>query len=291
MTSFRRNQIDFSDLFLSNIDMFDKPIRIKRGDRTFCQPNWCWHKVPNQDTGFVLWFVVAGEGSLQTAHARYDLHPGDCFLLRLWDINIGEHNPARPLVVSWICFDCLDRHGQPLAPAKYPDVREHRRLPDISFFDQLIRRAIQHHADGPAHAEDARQWLNTAFREIAYHDRQLQFSGVQMEQYLLVDELCARIREHPEQIKSMKLLALQANCTVDHLIRIFKRHKGVTPWEFVIQCRIEKAGNLLRFSTHTITQIADLLGYADIYSFSKQFKSLTGQTPTLYRQAPRSDAS
>ena len=263
--------------------MFDLPLRMVRGERTFCDANWSWRNAPHQDTCLTLWFITAGDGTLRTSQAEYELHPGDCFLLRLWDSNIAHHNPAKPLVVSWACFDCLDGKEHVLPSSKCPNPREHRRIPDISFFDQLLQRAIHHFSEGPAHVAEATQWLKTALLEIAQLDRRSQFAGLALEQHLLVAALCANIREHPEKITDMPTLAVQAKGSVDHLIRICKRHKGVTPWEFVIRCRIEKAGNLLRFSSHSVSQIADLLGYADIYSFSKQFKAHTGQAPTQYR--------
>ena len=266
--------------------MFTQPLRIDRGHYTFCGPDFCWRNPLQRHTGFNLWFIAEGEGTLQTAQHHYDLHPGDCFLLRMWDVNIGMHGPDKPLVIPWICFDCLDRRGHPLPPAQSPAVREHRRIPDISFFDQLLRRVINHHAAGPAQTGEALQWLRIVLLEMAQHDQRPQLSGLELEQHLLVDALCARIREHPEEIAGMPALARQANCSVDHLIRVFRRHKGVTPWEFVIRSRIEKAANLLQCSSYSVSQIADLLGYADIYSFSKQFKAHIGQSPTQYRKLP-----
>jgi transcriptional regulator GlxA family with amidase domain len=118
------------------------------------------------------------------------------------------------------------------------------------------------------------------------HDRHSQLSGLDLEHSTMIDVLCASMREQPEKITDMQMLAKRAHCSVDHMIRIFKRHKGVTPWEFLIACRIEKASNLLRFSSHSVSQIADLVGYADIYSFCKQFKSRTGLTPSQYRKTP-----
>ena len=277
-------KIDFGGRFLSDVDMFDRPLRIVRAHRTCCAPDWNWYNTPNHHTCLNLWFIAAGEGTLQTSQNQYQLHPGDCFLLRLWETNIATHNPKQPLVVSWVCFDCLDAKGRVLPQAKRPVPREHRRIPDISFFDQLLQRAINHYAEGPARAAEAVQWLNIALLEMAQLDYQSQLSGLALEQHILVDALCAGIREHPEQITNMQMLAAQAKCSVDHLIRIFKRHKGVTPWEFVIRCRIEKASNLLRFSGHSISQVADMLGYADIYSFSRQFKAHTGRTPSQYRR-------
>ena len=264
--------------------MFEQPLRIDRSHRTSCGPAFYWRNPLRRHTGFNLWFIAEGEGTLQTSQQKYELHPGDCFLLRMWEVNIGLHGPEKQLVIPWICFDCLDGRGQPLLPAKCPSVREHRRIPDISFFDQLLRRAIDSHAAGPAQAGAAVHWLRAALLEIERQDQRPQLAGVELAQHLKVEALCARIREHPEEITDLPVLAEQASCTVDHLIRIFKHHQGVTPWEFVIRCRIEKAGHLLQCSSYTVSQIADLLGYADIYSFSKQFKAHTGQTPTQYRK-------
>ena len=279
-----RYSIDATDINLSNIGMVKHTLQIARGERTFCAPNWHWHNAPHHDTGFNLWFITAGEGTLETSQSRYVLHPGDCFLLRLWDVNIGEHNPQNPLVVSWICFDCLDARGRILTPDKCPALQEHRRIPELSFFDQVLQRAIHCHAEGPERAAEALHWLQAALFEVMQYDRQSQRSGLDLEQHLLVERLCAGIREHPEAIATLRELAVRAGCSVDHLIRLFRRYKGVTPWEFVIRCRIERSGNLLRFSSHSIAQIAELLGYADIYSFSKQFKVYTGQAPSHYRR-------
>ena len=264
--------------------MFDAPLRISRGGRAFCQGDWRWHNLPGRDHGFNLWFVAGGEGTLKTSQTTYALRPGDCFLLRMWDLNIGEHNPDNPLVVPWVCFDGLDGRGRPLSPDQCPRPREHRRIPNFSFFDELIQRVLDRYAEGESHADQAVLWLRAALGEIAQQDRRSELSGLDLEHSLMIDELCTRVREKPERFDSMDRLAEMARCSVDHLIRVFKRHKGITPWEFVIRCRVEKASNLLRFSSHTISQIADLLGYADIYSFCKQFKARTGQTPSQYRK-------
>ena len=278
------NSIDPVDQLLSNVDMFEMPLKITRGERTFCDRAWSWFNPPGTFSGYNLWLVVGGEGTLQTARAAYTLRPGDCFLLSMWETNIGKHNPDNPLVVPWLCFDALDAKGRVLPVAQLPRPIEHRRLPNFSFFDELFQRMLDRKAEGQGHADEALMWLRAALAEIAWQDRRANLSGPDLERSLMIDELCTRIRERPEQFGNMDSLAEKSHCSVDHLIRIFKQHKGVTPWEYVIRCRIEKASNLLRFSSQTVSHIADLLGHADIYSFCKQFKARTGKTPSEYRK-------
>jgi transcriptional regulator GlxA family with amidase domain len=41
----------------------------------------------------------------------------------------------------------------------------------------------------------------------------------------------------------------------------------------MIQIRIDRAQDMLRSTTQTVTQIAEALGYPDIFHFSKQFQA------------------
>lgn len=264
--------------------MLDFPLRIARGGRAGCERGWRWHNPPGRDHGFNLWFIAGGTGTLRTAQATYMLHPGDCFLLPMWAFNLGENRSSATLVVPWVCFDLLDAQGRILPPARCPRPREHRRIPNFSFFDEMIQRVLDCHTESPQRQEESVTWLRAALAEVAWQDRRAELSGVDLRQRLVIDELCVRIREKPEQFRGMAQLAAAARCSVDHLIRVFRKHRGVTPWEYVIRCRVEKAAGLLRFSSHTVSEIADLAGYADIYSFSKQFKARTGQTPSAYRR-------
>lgn len=80
-------------------------------------------------------------------------------------------------------------------------------------------------------------------------------------------------------------LAAELNCSRYHFTRVFKGITGVTPQEFVVKSRIEAAKGLLHSSSYTIGRIANLLGYKDIYFFSRQFKKKTGMSPSRYRGA------
>jgi AraC family transcriptional regulator, arabinose operon regulatory protein len=262
--------------------MFEMVLSIDRGEKTVCSRDWAWQNIPGRYTGFNLWVVLEGEGRLQTPRADYNLGAGDCFLLGMHEPIRGSHNPNRPLVVSWICFDSLDARGRAATPEACPRPREHRRIVDLFFLDQLMQRVMELHAG--KEQRSAESWLHVALLEAMKNDDRAQLSGLELEHAMRIDSLCVMMRERPEQFTGISQMAVVAHCSVDHFIRIFRRLKAVTPWEFMIRCRIEKACNLLRFSSHPVSRIADILGYADIYSFSKQFKDRTGCSPTEYRR-------
>lgn len=70
-----------------------------------------------------------------------------------------------------------------------------------------------------------------------------------------------------------------------HFCRLFKRHSGLSPKQFSICRRIEKACELLGKHDLPISQIAYRLGFNDVNEFSRQFKKFTGHTPRRYRKS------
>ncbi|MEG3987655.1 helix-turn-helix transcriptional regulator [Microcoleus sp. S28C3] len=65
--------------------------------------------------------------------------------------------------------------------------------------------------------------------------------------------------------------------------RLFKQSIGVTPHQYVIQCRIEKAKQLLKRQDLSITYISQQVGFHDQSHFSKTFCKIVGLTPKKYR--------
>lgn len=70
-----------------------------------------------------------------------------------------------------------------------------------------------------------------------------------------------------------------------YLCYMFRKYKNISPNEYVIDKRIEKAKRLLRLSEDfTIKEIAALVGYQDQYYFSRIFKTNVGVTPSSYKR-------
>lgn len=67
-----------------------------------------------------------------------------------------------------------------------------------------------------------------------------------------------------------------------HFFRTFKQVFGISPHKYLIKKRLEKASNLLKQNRYTITEVAYLIGFPDIHSFSKSFKKEFGLTPSKF---------
>jgi AraC family transcriptional regulator len=68
-----------------------------------------------------------------------------------------------------------------------------------------------------------------------------------------------------------------------HFSRSFKQAIGTTPYQYLLQQRIERAKQLLKQSDRAIVDIALACGFNSHSHLSQQFRQVTGMTPTAYR--------
>jgi len=79
-----------------------------------------------------------------------------------------------------------------------------------------------------------------------------------------------------------------AHMSRSNLMRVFRKATGQTPIEYLIRLRIQRAMELLRNSTLSVTEIAFEVGFKDSNYFTRQFRRVLGQSPRSFRQASAS---
>ena len=89
-------------------------------------------------------------------------------------------------------------------------------------------------------------------------------------------------QNYPENI-SVARLAEMSNYSLRQFIRLFKKAFGCIPTEYIANLRMQKARELLRGKTVSITDIALYCGYGDSNYFSRIFRKYNGMTPSEYR--------
>lgn len=67
------------------------------------------------------------------------------------------------------------------------------------------------------------------------------------------------------------------------LANLFKKHIDKTPLQIINERRLLEASRLLKYSDHSIQEIADILAFSDIQAFSHFFKKHTKETPSGFR--------
>ena len=69
-----------------------------------------------------------------------------------------------------------------------------------------------------------------------------------------------------------------------YLANLFSEVTGITIEHFIIAHKIERVKELLLYDELNLTQISYKLNYSSVSHLSKQFKKVTGLTPTFYKQ-------
>lgn len=76
--------------------------------------------------------------------------------------------------------------------------------------------------------------------------------------------------------------ARMCNLSKYHFLRTFKKHKGMTPHQYMVKITINKAIELLSDTNLNISEISQILGFEDQLYFSRFFKKETGFSPKNY---------
>lgn len=85
-----------------------------------------------------------------------------------------------------------------------------------------------------------------------------------LEQVLMLDEICKEIHLSKFQF-----------------IRVFKAHTGISPYRYFLNCKIERAKQLIEKNKDIYSAVA-ACGFVDLTHLNKHFKSMYGTTAHDY---------
>lgn len=92
------------------------------------------------------------------------------------------------------------------------------------------------------------------------------------------------IQQNIDKSISIEELADKACLTKSYLIRTFRQALGVTPLQYVIHKKIQRAQTLLLGSELSVQKVAEEVGMEDVSYFIRLFKKNIGFTPQEYRK-------
>jgi len=89
--------------------------------------------------------------------------------------------------------------------------------------------------------------------------------------------------EPAEKVKLSEHLSRRLFHDYTYLSNLFSTVEGVTIEQYFINQKIEKTRELLVYDEFTLTEIAHRLGYSSVAHLSRQFKKVTGMTPSQFK--------
>lgn len=113
------------------------------------------------------------------------------------------------------------------------------------------------------------------------------FERKSIDRYPEIDELLKLLREHPERWWSIEEMAEFCGMSDDRFRRVFCERVGMLPKRYADQLRLHHATALLAGTRLPVREIAEKIGYADEFHFSRRFREVIGISPGQYRKSLR----
>jgi AraC family transcriptional regulator len=95
------------------------------------------------------------------------------------------------------------------------------------------------------------------------------------------------VEERLDDDLSLEDLAAAAGLSRAHFARSFRTATGQTPYAYLRERRVARAGDLLATSSRPVVEIATLTGFRSQSHLGRVFKAATGMTPGEYRRRVR----
>ncbi|WP_165495764.1 response regulator transcription factor [Marinobacter halodurans] len=100
----------------------------------------------------------------------------------------------------------------------------------------------------------------------------------------LVELAVAYIEQHLHEKLNQSDIAERCSTTSYHLSRIFKQTYGITFQDYIMRRRLDRAAELLRNASASVSDVCWTVGFRDASYFSKMFYRQTGLTPSQFRR-------
>jgi AraC family transcriptional regulator len=183
-----------------------------------------------------------------------------------------------------------------------------RRVPDwlaarrsreaVTFLDNLLQSLAQQllaSATSPDHESDYLRLLGNALlaqlRLALKGSARVTPTRSSRSGLLLVHGAIQLIQDRLDSELAVRDVAAHVGVGTTHFSHVFREATGVTPHQYILRARIERACEMLRMTSLSIAEVTASVGFAGQAHFCTAFRRQTGVTPTGYRRSCRAAAS
>lgn len=102
----------------------------------------------------------------------------------------------------------------------------------------------------------------------------------------LVDSAIAYIQEHLNEALTVRGIAAHVGYSAGYFSHLFTQETGMSPYQFVVKCRVERAQQLLQTTRLSVQDIAFQTGFNSAANFCYTFRRFVGESPHEFRRRP-----
>jgi AraC-like DNA-binding protein len=160
-----------------------------------------------------------------------------------------------------------------------------------SLFHEKLNHLVSCIAAGRADELINREWFLDLVEKIVYHEYRnyLALNGIRSVKWSTRKELLQRLQiakqfmnESFLSISEIAEVAVVASLSEFHFYRSFKEAFEISPYQYLLNKRLEFAKELMKKNNQSLSSIALFCNFPDLYTFSKAFKRQYGVSPSAY---------
>lgn len=237
---------------------------------------------PHSHDELMIGVMHAGVKSFRCGRSREFAAPGSLSVVNPGEMHTGEREHGRELIYAALYVPkaalvaMLARHGRDCFTVGKSVIDD----PDIWSCLAAAHKLAMAGDDAAAAEEAMICGISLLFKRYGASRLVQSEVGCPKAVNRAVEFLQARACDHV----SLEDASRASGVGLFHLIRLFQKHVGLTPYAYLTQVRIAKSRQLLRLGEPP-AQVALDVGFADQAHFTKRFKQLTGTTPALYARS------
>lgn len=216
----------------------------------------------------LLHYVHKGKGILYNSRGAHSVSAGQIFVIRPGESTLYTADYEHPWEYSWIGFDA----GIELPVVMQQDVIEAKSCELI--FKQMTACGL---------ALGRELFLCGKLYELMaklYHIGEVELSDsaryIHMAQNYIESNYQKKLR--------VSQIAENLGLERSYFSNLFKMQLGLSPQQYIVEFRMQKAAELLESKDIPLAEVAPLTGYPDVFSFSRSFRKHFGVAPGQYKK-------
>jgi AraC-like DNA-binding protein len=228
-------------------------------------------------------YIAVGQGSLEMENQTYEVETGSVFLLFPDIGHAYRPDPATGWTEYWVGFtgpqvDALLATGiiSPARPMFHPGYQASL----VGGFQSILREVK---VQAPLYQFRVCAEVLRLLAEVLSLER---LSVQQTRAQEIVEQAKAFIESNIRVVFDLERLGAELRLSLTQLNDVFKSYTGMTPYQYCIHVRINRAKEILASGVSSVKEIAWNVGFDDPYYFSRLFKKKTGYSPSQWISLP-----
>lgn len=231
---------------------------------------------------YVLYFCLEGRGEYQFRDTHCAIGPGEGFLVPPGEVVSIRADQKEPWKLIWVGFTGC-RAAEYLGRCGLGKENRAFRCDVPEQLERCVQEMVRCEMLGRGHEflllGELYRFLGWIARSFEGQGRRSREAGTEY-----VERAADYIRSHFQEDLTVSKLALYVGLNRSYLTTVFQNTLHVSPQQFLMRFRMERASQLLLEGTLSVGEVARSCGYPDPLTFSKAFKRTLGVTPSQYQR-------